>query len=383
MSATYQLGITPEWKFEIWKHWKTGAGLSDIGRAINKAPASVFEIIRASGGFQPRIQTRSERFMSLEEREEIAISLGQGLSYREIARRLERSASSIMREVKRNGGRIRYRAMKAEKSTWTRAKRPKLLKLERYPQLKRTVQRKLEQKWSPEQIAGWLRQTYTDDEDMRVSHESIYKSLFLQARGGLKRELTRHLRSGRVLRQSRKNNYRGSPRGGGLNLPSISERPAEAEDRAIPGHWEGDLISGSQNTHIATLVERKSRYAMMVKIKGKDTESVVSALIKIVKRLPSELRKTLTWDRGMELKKHIDFTLATDMKVYFCDPQSPWQRGSNENTNRLIRQYLPRKTDLSVHTQAELNKICQELNSRPRKTLGYKTPAEVLSEVLH
>jgi IS30 family transposase len=273
--------------------------------------------------------------------------------------------------------------MKAEKSTWTRAKRPKLLKLERYPQLKRTVQRKLEQKWSPEQIAGWLRQTYTDDEDMRVSHESIYKSLFLQARGGLKRELTRHLRSGRVLRQSRKNNYRGSPRGGGLNLPSISERPAEAEDRAIPGHWEGDLISGSQNTHIATLVERKSRYAMMVKIKGKDTESVVSALIKIVKRLPSELRKTLTWDRGMELKKHIDFTLATDMKVYFCDPQSPWQRGSNENTNRLIRQYLPRKTDLSVHTQAELNKICQELNSRPRKTLGYKTPAEVLSEVLH
>ena len=282
----------------------------------------------------------------------------------------------MSREISRNGGYDRYRASSADETAWERACRPKRCKLATNPQMREAVVRKLRGNWSPEQIAGWLKSAHPGDEANQVSHETIYRSLFVQARGVLKKELVQHLRSKRTIRRSRSADANGDRRGQIADMVSIRERPAAVEDRAVPGHWEGDLLSGSKNSHIATLVERHTRYVMLVKVDSKETQAVVSALIKQAKKLPTELYKSLTWDRGKELADHRRFTLATDIAVYFCDPQSPWQRGSNENTNGLLRQYFPKGTDLSVHSQAHLNKVARQLNGRPRKTLAFQTPAD-------
>jgi len=314
----------------------------------------------------------------LEEREEISRGLAGDESLRIIASRIGRSPSTVSREIERNGGRSRYRATKADNRAWQRACRPKPCALARKGRLRLTVARKLAREWSPEQIAGWLKRTYPDDATMHVSHETIYKSLFVQSRGVLRKELMKHLRTKRAFRHAKGYSTRGQVRGRIIDGISISERPPEVDDRAVPGHWEGDLISGSGNTHIATLVERQTRFTMLVKVNGKDTGAVVGAISRQVRRLPGELRGSLTWDRGMEMAGHKALTTATDLEVYFCDPQCPWQRGTNENTNKLLRQYLPKKTDLSVHSQADLNRIAKKLNQRPRKTLNYMTPAEKL-----
>jgi len=298
------------------------------------------------------------------------------LSLRTIAKKLGRSPSTISREIKRNGGLIAYRATQAEDAVWIRGCRPKLCKLASAPKLCKIIGDKLKDKWSPEQIAGWLKQEFPNNEDNHVSYETIYKSLFIQSRGVLKRELAQYLRSQRTIRRSKHSSLKGKGLGQINDAISIHERPASVEDRAIPGHWEGDLIAGTNNSHVATLVERHSRYVMLAKVEGKDTESVISSLIKQSKQLPKELYKSLTWDRGCEISGHQKFTLATNIKVYLCDPSSPWQRGTNENTNRLLRDYLPKKTDLSLHSQEELDIIARHLNERPRKTLGFETPAQ-------
>jgi IS30 family transposase len=314
--------------------------------------------------------------LTLSEREEISRGIATTQTLREIATTLNRSPSTISREIKRNGGYDNYRAAKAEQAAWDRGHRPKRCKLACHPMLKYIVATKLKRKWSPKQIAGWLKKTYPKEEHKQVSHETIYRSLFIQARGVLKKELQLTLRTQRAIRRAKQHSIKSKGPGKVTNTISISERPACVEDRAVPGHWEGDLISGTNNSHMATLVERHSRYVMLVKIKGKDTETVISALIKHAKKLPTELYKSLTWDRGKEMADHQRFTLATDVVVYFCDPQSPWQRGTNENTNRLLRQYFPKGTDLSVHSQTMLNKVARELNERPRETLEFETPAE-------
>jgi IS30 family transposase len=299
---------------------------------------------------------------------------------RTIATALKRASSTVSREIARHGGREAYRADAADQAAWTYARRPKRYRLATNGRLQRIVVNKLRLEWSPEQISGWLKQEYPDALDMQVSHETIYRSLFIQARGVLKKELLGHLRSKRSIRRSRHATSRKQSRGQIVDAISISERPAEVEDRAIPGHWEGDLIAGTHNSHIATLVERQSRFTMLVKVDGKSSPTVVKALIKQVRHLPAELKKSLTWDRGLEMAHHKDFSIATNVAVYFCDPRSPWQRGTNENTNRLLRQYLPKTSDLSEHSQADLNKIALRLNQRPRKTLGFRCPAEKLDE---
>jgi len=369
-------------KWELWRRWQAGQSLSEIGRALGRFPASIFGVLRLHGGFAPPPRTRSARTLSLGEREEISRGVALGLSSRQIARRLDRAPSTISREISRNGGAVRYRAHAADDRAWDRARRPKPCRLALNGRLRHIVATKLAIEWSPEQIAGWLKRTYPEQRILHVSHETIYKSLFVQSRGVLKKELQKHLRTRRVFRQSKKYNASGQARGQIIDGVSIADRPPGVDDRAVPGHWEGDLIAGSSNTHIATLVERQSRFTMLVKIAGKDTKTVVSALSRQVRRLPAELRRSLTWDRGMELANHRAFTKATDTKVYFCDPQSPWQRGTNENTNRLLRQYFPKKTDLSAYSQTDLNRVSRRLNQRPRKTLNYETPAEKLQSVL-
>jgi IS30 family transposase len=312
------------------------------------------------------------------DREEISRGLAAGRSMRQIAATIGRAPSTVSREIARHGGRNGYRAADADAAAWERARRPKRCRLAHNLRLQWIVAEKLRLDWSPEQISGWLQRTFPTDETLRVSHETIYRSLFIQARGVLKRELMKHLRSHRVMRHAKTATTTGQPRGQIIDGVSIRDRPASVEDRAVPGHWEGDLMAGSRNSHIATLVERQSRFTMLVKVEGKDSETVVSALSKQVQHLPSELRRSLTWDRGMELAQHKRFTVATNLQVYFCDPQSPWQRGTNENTNRLLRQYFPKGTDLSVHSQADLNAIALRLNQRPRKTLAFRTPADKL-----
>jgi IS30 family transposase len=297
------------------------------------------------------------------------------LSIREIARHLNRAASTVSREVARHGGRPAYRAHDADRQAWVSARRPKRCLLAVNRKLRDIVASKLVLDWSPEQISGWLKTRYPDDERMRVSHETIYRSLFIQARGVLKKELLDHLRSKRRMRRSRHASEHGQSRGQIVDAVSIRERPAAAEDRAVPGHWEGDLLVGGKNSYVATLVERHSRFLMLIKVPNKDTAVVVAALSRHVRKLPATLRRSLTWDRGLEMVKHKEFTVATDVKVYFCDPQSPWQRGSNENTNLLLRQYFPKGTDLSVYSQAQLDQVSLRLNQRPRKTLGFQTPA--------
>ena len=369
-------GFTSAEKMELWDRWQRGESLKAIGRAFGKPSSSIYYQIAPHGGIRPAPRRRSRLALTLPEREEISRGIAAHQSARSMARLLGRSASTVSRELSRNGGYDRYRAAPADEKAWVRARRLKRCKLASNPGLRQAVARKLRLNWSPEQIAGWLTRTHPDDEGYRVSHETIYRSLFVQARGVLKKELLGHLRSKRTIRRSQRMDPNDDRRGQIKDIVSIRQRPAAVEDRAVPGHWEGDLLSGSKNSYIATLVERHTRYVMLVKIANKDTQTVVSALITQAKTLPNELYKSLTWDRGKELTDHRRFTLATDIDVYFCDPQSPWQRGSNENTNGLLRQYFPKGTDLSVHSQAHLNKVARQLNERPRKTLQFETPAE-------
>ena len=371
-----RIKYTAAQKADIWDRWQRGESLNSIGRLFDRPSSSVFNMLAPTGGIRPPPRRRSRLALTLAEREEISRGIACDLSLRAIATRLGRAPSTISREVNRNGGLQHYRASQADEAAWDRAHRPKPCKLVSEPALSRVVANKLRSHWSPEQIAGWLKRTYPGNENRQVSHETIYKSLFIQARGALKKELQQHLRSQRAIRRSRHASQKGNGKGQIKDMVSIRERPASVEDRALPGHWEGDLLIGSNNSQIATLVERHSRYAMLVKVSGRDSETVINALIKQARKLPSELYKSLTWDRGSEMAEHQRFSLATDIKVYFCDPQSPWQRGSNENTNGLLRQYFPRGTDLSVHSQAKLNAVARQLNERPRKTLGFETPAE-------
>jgi IS30 family transposase len=359
----------------IWARYQQGDSLNDIAKFFDRFHSSIQGIIAKTGGIRPPDKTRSALCLTTQEREEISRGLSSQLSIREIAKQLKRSPSTISREVNRNGGRTLYRANKADIAAWERAKRPKLCKLILNKRLAKLVAMKLHRSWSPQQIAGWLMRTYSD-KDLHVSHETIYKTLYVQTRGALKKELQQCLRSQRVIRRSRHATLKGKGLGKIVDAVHISKRPPEVKDRAVPGHWEGDLIAGSGNSYIATLVERHSRYVMLVKVGSNKTAAVINALIKQSKKLPEELYKTLTWDRGCEMSNHKAFTLATDIQVYFCDPKSPWQRGSNENTNRLLRQYFPKGTDLNVHSQQKLSQVARQLNERPRKTLDYETPAE-------
>lgn len=371
---------TDSQKSEMWDRWQRGESLSSIGRGFNRASSSIYPLLARTGGIRPPERVRSRLALTLSEREEISRGLITKMSLRAIARSMRRSASTISREVRRNGGVKNYRAARSDIAAWDRAHRPKPCKLVGNDYLCRAISAKLTRKWSPQQIAGWLMREHPDDENKRVSHETIYRSLFIQTRGVLKKELLAHLRATRSIRRSRHATLKRSGLGQIKDTISIRERPTDVEDRAVPGHWEGDLIAGSGNSFIATLVERHSRFVMLAKVGNKDSHSVVQALIKQAHKLPKELYRSLTWDRGTEMAGHRNFTLATDINVYFCDPHSPWQRGTNENTNRLLRQYFPKGTDLSVHSQAKLSAIARQLNERPRKTLQYQTPAEKFSQ---
>jgi IS30 family transposase len=380
MKYRSRINYSEEQKSLMWDRWQKGDSMHAIARLFDRGHSSVSGVLSAHGGIRPVSRRRSRLALSLSEREEISRGVVAGQTMRSIAALLERAPSTISREVKRNGGRRGYRANKAEQSAWDRAHRPKICKLVENRALARIVASKLRQRWSPQQIAGWLKKTYPDDESYQVSHEIIYRSLYVQARGALKKELIKHLRTQRSMRRSRHGNKGGEGQGQIKDMVRISERPASVEDRAVPGHWEGDLIVGSNDSYLATLVERHTRYVMLAKVNGKDTKMVINALIKQSKKLPRELYKSLTWDRGKELSDHKRFSLATDIDVYFCDPQSPWQRGSNENTNGLLRQYFPKGTDLSVHSQNHLNNVACELNNRPRQTLEFCSPAEKFNE---
>ena len=373
---------TPAERRDLWDRWKRGESAAAIGRALERPQGSIHVELVKTGGIAPRERHRSRLALTLSEREEISRGIASGESIRGLARRLGRAPSTVSREVNRNLGRAEYRATAADRRAFARAKRPQACKLRLNPKLRKLVAKKLQAAWSPEQIAGFLKDTFPDDQTMQVSHETIYLTLFIQTRGALKRELISHLRRARSMRRPRGTKRTNAGQGQIIGAASISERPAEAEDRAVPGHWEGDLLSGKLNTHIATLVERHSRFVMLVKLDGKDTETVTRALARQMIQLPEELKRSLTWDRGNEMAAHASFTVATDLKVYFCDPQSPWQRGSNENTNGLLRQYFPKGTGLSKFTQSELDQIALKLNTRPRKTLKFKTPADTLERAL-
>jgi IS30 family transposase len=365
----------PQQRRELWERWTAGEPVVEIAQALNRPAMSVYTLLRRHGGIAPWVRRRADRSLSAQEREEISRGLAAGASLRSVARALHRAPSTISREVRRHQGLDGYRACEADQRAWDRALRPKVCKLARHLRLQKAVASKLRLNWSPQQISVWLEQQYAADETMRVSHETIYRTLFIQARGALKKELLAHLRSRRQMRSSKK-----PGQGGGQisDAISIRERPAEAHDRAVPGHWEGDLLCGGKNTQIATLVERHSRYVMLVKLKTKDSEHVARVLSKHILKLPATLRRSVTWDRGSELAAHKHFTVATDVRVYFCDPHSPWQRGSNENTNGLLRQYFPKGTDLSAFSQRKLDAVAHQLNQRPRMTLGWENPADTL-----
>ena len=360
----------------MWERWRKGESLQQIAQLFERNHSSIQRILAETGGITPAPRRRSSLALTLAEREEISRALASGRSIRSIATRLERAPSTISREIQRNGGHRRYRANQADQAAWDRARRPKTCKLAENQTLARIVATKLQSLWSPEQIAGWLKCAYSDDESNQVSHETIYRSLFIQARGVLKKELLQHLRRTRAMRRSRHHTQKSDDRRRIPDAVSISERPATVEDRAVPGHWEGDLLCGNRSSQIATLVERQSRYVMLVKVTSKDAETFANALIKNARKLPQELYKSLTWDRGKEMADHRRFSLATDVKVYFCDPHQPWQRGSNENTNGLLRQYFPKGMDVSVISQSKLNSVARRLNERPREALSFETPAE-------
>lgn len=364
----------------LWARFTAGETFNAIARALGKTQSTIYTVVRARGGMAPPARRRAVSAFTSAERETISRGIAAHESMQAMARALRRAPSSISREIARNGGRPRYRALDADTRAWEQATRPKRCKLATTTELCAVVAAKLTSDWSPEQIAGWLVSEYPDDSTMRISPETIYRSLFVQARGVLKQELTKHLRTRRPMRHSKHATTKGQPRGQIVDAVSIADRPASVDDRAIPGHWEGDLLAGAKNTHIGTLVERKTRYTHLVQVTGKDSTSVVTALIREVQRLPEGLMASLTWDRGREMAQHHRFSVATDVAVYFCDPQSPWQRGTNENTNGLLRQYFPDGTDLSTFTQDDLDRVAQLLNTRPRKTLGFRTPAAMLAE---
>ena len=376
MKQRPRIYYTDSQKALMWERWRKGDSLQKIAQLFDRNHSSVQRILAETGGIPPAPRCRAKRALTLSEREEISRGLVAGFSIRALAAQLGRAPSTVSREVKRNGGRECYRATQADQATWTRARRPKSCKLAENPGLAHIVANKLHSLWSPEQIAGWLKRTNPDNASHQVSHETIYRTLYIQTRGALKKELLAYLRRTRAMRRSRHHTQKTGDHGRIVDAVSISERPATAEDRAVPGHWEGDLLCGSKNSQIATLVERQSRYLMLVKLSGKDTGTVTNALIKNARKLPQELYKSLTWDRGKEMAGHKRFTLATDIKVYFCDPHQPWQRGTNENTNGLLRQYFPKGIDLSPYSQAKLSAIARKLNERPRKTLNYETPAQ-------
>jgi IS30 family transposase len=380
MKQRPRIYYTESQKALMWERWRKGDSLQQIAQLFDRNHSSIERILAESGGIQPTPRRRSRLALTLAEREEISRAVVADQSIRSIAMSLGRAPSTISREINRNGGQECYRASKADHAAWDRAHRPKTCKLVENRTLAHIVAGKLQLLWSPEQIAGWLKRTYPDHENYQVSHETIYRSLFIQARGALKKELLQHLRRIRVMRRSRHHTQKTDNHGRIIDMVSISERPAAVEDRAVPGHWEGDLLCGTSSSQIATLVERHTRYVMLVKVASKDTETVINALIKNARKLPQELYKSLTWDRGKEMADHKRFTLATDIKVYFCDPQNPWQRGTNENTNGLLRQYFPKGTNLSDYSQAKLNAVARLLNTRPRKTLNYEAPAERFSQ---
>ena len=364
----------------MWDRWEEGESLCSIARLFDRHHSAIQGILSRTGGIRPSQRTRSQRALTLAEREEISRGVVGGQSLRSIAASLGRAPSTVCREINRNDGRRHYRANKAEQAAWDRAHRPKTCKLVQNHALARIVAKKLQLQWSPRQIAGWLKRTHPDDETYQVSHETIYRTLFIQARGALKKALLQHLRKTRAMRRSYHHTQKTADHGRITDAVSIRERPADVEDRAVPGHWEGDLLFGSNNSQIATLVERQTRYVMLARVKNKDTETVINALIKQAHKLPRELYKSLTWDRGKEMADHKRFSLDTKIKVYFCDPQSPWQRGSNENTNGLLRQYFPKGMDLSDVHQNRLNAVARRLNERPRETLQFYSPAEKFNE---
>jgi IS30 family transposase len=382
MKQRPRIYYTEAQKAVMWERWKKGESLQQIAQLFDRNHSSIQRIFAESGGIRPAQRQRSRLALSLAEREEISCSLAAGHPIRRIAQSLRRAPSTISREISRNGGQSNYRASCADDAAWQRAHRPNACKLVDNPMLAEIVASKLQIQWSPEQIAGWLKHTFPGNEDFQVSHETIYRSLFIQARGALKKELLAHLRRTRVMRRSRHHTQKAENHGRIKDTISISERPAIVEDRAVPGHWEGDLMFGDRNSQIATLVERHTRYVMLVKVESKDTKTVINALIDNARQLPQELYQSLTWDRGKGMADHKRFTLATDIDVYFCDPHSPWQRGSNENTNGLLRQYFPKGVDISAYSQAQLNEVARNLNERSRKTLEYKTPAERFSQLV-
>jgi IS30 family transposase len=376
MKHRTRIYYTDEQKSQMWDRWQRGESLHQIARLFDRHHSSVREILAASGGIRPPLRHRSQRVLTSTEREAISRGLAAGHSVRAIAISLQRAPSTISREIARNGGPLAYRASQADEMAWARARRPKLCKLATHQVLARWVAVKLQHHWALQQIAGWLKHAYPNDTSCQVSHETIYRTLYIQSRGALKKELLAHLRRSRAMRRSCHHTQKTDNHGRITGTVTISERPASVEDRAVPGHWEGDLLFGNKSSQIATLVERKTRYVMLVKVDRRDTETVINALIKHAHKLPRELYRSLTWDRGSEMADHHRFTLATDIQVYFCDPYHPWQRGSNENTNGLLRQYFPKGMDISGVTQAKLNAIARELNERPRETLGFETPAE-------
>jgi len=381
--VTSRIRFTAQQRAELWDRWKNGQSVSAISRALDrKNKTGVERIVVLNGGIAQAPRRRAKTALRFEEREEISRGIAARRSIRQIAREIGRSPSTVSREIRRNWGSQGYRAKRADRLAWERGLRPKPCRLALHRELRWRVAQKLALQWSPEQISGWLKQQFPTDQDMQISHEAIYRSLFVQTRGVLKKELAAHLRTRRHMRHAKGGNT-GHSQGQIPDMVSIRERPAEAEDRAVPGHWEGDLVTGANDTHIATLVERSTRFVMLVKLHRKDSATVVAALAKHVRKLPEELRRSLTWDQGKEMTGHKNFTIATDVQVYFCDPRSPWQRGSNENTNGLLRQYFPRGTDFSRISQAHLNAIALRLNQRPRKTLGFETPADRLQQVLH
>ena len=367
----------------VWELWVKGRSARAVARELGISPPYVHSCVGRTGGVRPAARRRRACCLSRAEREEISRGLARGESFRAIGRAIGRPHTTVSREVGRNGGRERYRAQPADEAAFERAPRPKPAKLRLNPKLRAIVAEKLCQDWSPQQISGWLRRAYPDDEAMQVSHETIYLSLFVQSRGALRRELCAHLRRGQRVRRPRAQRPKRQGQGKIRDRLMISERPAEAEDRAVPGHWEGDLLLGRKPTGIATLVERSTRYCQLIALPdGQSAEAVKEALVRSIGQLPAQLRRSLTWDQGSEMKEHLGFTVASGVKVYFCDPRSPWQRGSNENTNGLLRQYLPKRSDLNAVPQAELDRIAAQLNGRPRQTLGWMTPAERLAEVL-
>jgi IS30 family transposase len=367
----------------IWDMREAGVPVKRIARHLGRQNVSLRKFIADAGGKRPTARQRSELRLSLEEREEISRGLAAGDSIRAIAEALGRSPSTVCREVNTNGGRKKYRALVADRAACRRALRPKRAKLAQCRRLRGVVERKLGARWSPQQISAWLASEYPDRPEMQVSHETIYQSLFVQSRGALRKELHSCLRTGRAMRRAKAYTKGNVGQGQLRDMVMISERPAEVKDRAVPGHWEGDLIFGKKMTSVGTLVERYSRYVILLKLpNGHGAEAVRKAMTKRILTLPAQLRRSITWDQGKEMAEHVQFTVDTGVQIYFCDPKSPWQRGSNENTNGLLRQYLPKTSDLSQCTQRELDAIARSLNTRPRQTLGWMTPSRAFAEAV-